>query len=124
MARVTDTEVKEIIETDLNTNPFINTANVMVNKYLVGQECMDAATLKEVELYLAAHFTTMRERQLESEKVSRATDKYLGKADMGLDFSQYGQTAMLLDCSGKLASLNQRKVTAIFEVIQDNYVNN
>jgi len=124
MARVTDAEVKEIIETDLDTTPFITTANTLVNQHLASAECHTSASLKQVELYLAAHFTAHRERQHTEEKLSKAEDKYLGKAEMGLDFTQYGQTAKLLDCSGKLDSLDSRKRSVIFEVVDlpaDNY---
>jgi hypothetical protein len=124
MARVTDAEVKEIIATTLDTTPFINTATKLVTKYLSGEDCHDSETLELVELWLAAHFTALRERQLEKEKLSKAEDTYLGRAGMGLEFTQYGQTAKMLDCSGKLASMDSKKRAIVFEVVDlpaDNY---
>ena len=111
--RVTDTEVKQIIETDLDVNPFINTATIIVDEDLVDQG-FSAVRLREIELYLAAHFTTLRERQLESEEFGDAKDEFLGKVGKGLDASIYGQQAKSLDTSGILT--DQGKAKARFEV--------
>ena len=104
MARVTDAEVKEILDTALSTTPFINTATVVVDENLVDKG-LSTALLKEIELYLAAHYTTIREQQLTSEELGEAKNTYQGKTEMGLDSSFYGQTAKQLDTSGTLSNI-------------------
>ena len=114
MARVTDLEVKEIIETLLDMTPFIGTATLIVDEDLVGQGLSDAR-LREIELYLAAHFTTLRERQLQSEEFGDAKDVFLGQVGKGLSSSIYGQQAIALDTTGELKS--QGKTRATLEVL-------
>lgn len=108
MTRVTDAEVKEIIETDLDTTPFIGTATLIVDEDLVGKGLSDAR-LREIELYLSAHFTTLRQRQLKSEEFGDAKDEFLGIVDLGLDSSLYGQQAKSLDTTGTLEAQGKPK---------------
>ena len=107
---VTATDVKAIIETDLSDtiiDAFIADALTIIEVNNIDDApCHSAATLETLQKYLAAHLTTMRERQLNSEKMGDATDQYGGNFDMGLRFSQYGQQAMsAFDCSGILKTL-------------------
>ncbi len=116
MARIptTDSDVKEILETELDTTPFIETAKLIVDEDLVGKGLSDAR-LEQIELYLSAHFTTLRERQLESEEFGDSKDRLLGQVEMGLDSSIYGQQAKVLDNTGTLVNLGKAK--AEFQVI-------
>ncbi len=106
MPRVTDDEVKAIIATDLDTNAFIETATLIVDDQLSSRG-FSVSRLKQIELYLAAHFTTLRERQLVSEKFGNAAETYQGKTGMNLQSSNYGQTAIVLDISGSLYRMGQ-----------------
>lgn len=107
MARTTKEAVRDIIDTsltDAQIDAFINTANVMVTQYLVGKDIADAL-LAEIETYLAAHFTTLRDRRVDREGADGISFSYEGDIGQGLDSSTYGQTAQALDPTGALASL-------------------
>ena len=109
MARVTDDQVKEIIETDLDTTPFIDTATILVDD-LVGK-CLSDEKLEKIELYLSAHFVTLQERVLKSDEFGDSKEEYFADIGKGLDSSNYGQTAKVLDTSGCLANFGNPKAT-------------
>lgn len=103
--RVTDTEVFAIIETSLtDIDVFINTANMMVTAYLGGVGLSDA-TLKEIERYLSAHVLSVRDPRVKATKVDVLSETYTGQFGMGLNATQYGQMAILLDTSGTLGKM-------------------
>ena len=107
MARVSDAEVKRIISTELDTTPFITTANVLVNQYL-GSESLSDALMRQIELYWSAHLVALREPQPADETVGRTKIKYQGKTDMMLKATFYGQTVLTLDPTGILDRLGRR----------------
>lgn len=108
--------VKEIIDTDLTDariNNFVNFAYYMTLP-LVGSlgQCGGDDALCEIQLLLAAHFLTMYERTTKSENVAGEWSvAYAIKEGEGLKASLYGQQALMLDCSGKLAAAGMRKAT-------------
>lgn len=114
-ARVSPADVKEIIETDLADTAlhvFINTAHNLVQDALVSTSAgLSNARLTDIELWLSAHYLAVgMERQVQSERVGdewQAT--YEGKTDMGLNSTRYGQMALGLDTSGKLATLGKQR---------------
>ena len=107
-ARITDAEVKEILDTDISdTTPFITAANLIVTNTL-GSESMSTSLLKEIERWLTAHLASMRDQRIKSERFGDAEATYQGITGMGLDFSSYGQQVKLLDTSGKLALIGYR----------------
>lgn len=107
MGRVTDGQVKEIIETNLDDiSLFMETAEMIVDEQLMSKGFSENR-LSKIELYLSAHFVALRERQLLSERFGDSEEKYQGKTGMNLQASLYGQTAMLLDTSGSLANLGK-----------------
>ena len=103
MARVTDTEVKTILATTVDTTPFIDTANIFINEVL-GTAGLSEALLTKIELWLSAHFTCMMDPRVSFETISSAQGTFEGKTGMSLDFTRYGQQAKLLDSSGRLAN--------------------
>ncbi len=108
MSRTDSAAVCAVLDTVLNDDevePFINTANLMVTAYL-GTSSLAADLLKEIETYLAAHFVTHRDRVTAEEDADSVSFKFQGKTEMGLDSSLYGQTAQMLDTTGKLAQLS------------------
>lgn len=107
--RSSSAEVKKIIETDLDVDPFIRTASVVVDRLITYAEDnpLEDSELKEIEIYLAAHFCTLREQQYDSKSTADASAKFQGKTGMGLASSHYGQTAKILDSSGYLDSLDK-----------------
>lgn len=117
-ARTDADSVKEIIETELTDeiiNSFINAAHATVQAKLAAAG-LTADQLAEIEKWLTAHYLAVsRQRQVESESVGGEWQaKYQGRTDMGLNATLYGQTALGLDTSGKLASLG--KTAAVFKV--------
>jgi hypothetical protein len=112
--RVKAEEVKEIMNTNLSDpkiSSFIVTANTLLNSAVTG---LGADLLKEIERWLAAHLIVSTvERQAEMKKIGDATEKY---ASLGLNLQSttYGQTAAILDTSGKLSDMGKKKVR--FEV--------
>ena len=113
--RVSSTDVKEIIDTELvNVDIFINTAAEIIDTYLSDAGLADTL-LSKIELFLSAHFVTLREQQVSSEKYGNASVTYQGKTGMFLSSSHFGQTAIGLDVTGKLASVG--KGVSTFEVI-------
>ena len=110
MARVTNEEVQAILETTKDTTPFITTANILVDAKLLDKGLSDDL-LKQIELYLSAHFATSWVKQLKSEEFGDSKDEYLGVVGMGLKSSVYGQNALDLDCSGTLSMLGKVKAT-------------
>ncbi len=120
--RVTTPEVKEIITTDVvDIDPFIISANSLVTSELSG-EGLGTVRLKEIERWLSAHFlvhsgSDSTPGQIVEQSVGETRVRYSeGQASFGnLDSTRYGKMAMLLDTTGKLASLG--KPRALFTVV-------
>lgn len=122
-ARVSPSEVKEIVDTNLDDNVIltnmIDTANAYVDEHVVGQGHSDRI-LAKIELYLAAHFVAVTE-----ERGGIILDRY-GDSEVeyaeqvygdGLRSTRYGQQAIILDTSGVLAGLGASKMKAQFRVV-------
>lgn len=120
MARVTGEEVKGIIDTTLTADecdPFINSANSIVNNRLNGSTATSTDKYY-VELWLSAHLIYIRDPGRKSETIGDAKDEYnLPGAGKGLDGSPYGQQALLLDPTGLMKNLG--KVQSKIETIYD-----
>lgn len=105
-ARVNVADVKDIIDTTLTKgqiHAFINGAHQIVLDNLTG-EGLSEETLTEIERYLSAHLLALRDQQVQSERIgSEYQATYQGKTDKGFEATFYGQTAVSLDPSGKLA---------------------
>ena len=125
MARVSATEVKEIIETDICDDTiignFIDTAHTYVEEHLVGGDCEQSdAILKKIEMYLAAHFLSITDEggALKFSKLGDASEAYdTGNFGDGLNSTRFGQTAVMLDACGILAGLASTNLKALFDVI-------
>lgn len=117
--RVTEAEVKDIIDTDLTEEqirPFIEAASQLITDTLSGEE-YGTITLKEIERWLSAHFIAIRDPRVAQEKIGDAAVTYQGKTGLGLDHTSYGQQVLLLEHHGVLAALQQRKRPAEVRVI-------
>lgn len=109
--RVTDDEVKEIIDTSLSSlTPFITVAEQQVDRI----SGLGTAVLKEIERWLAAHFVAIRDKRTSKDNVGDSSHTYEGKTGMGLEFTRYGQMAKLLDTTGTLAKLGLRKAALTY----------
>jgi len=114
--RVQEDEVRDIIDADSQHSlvPFIDTANAVTDRVLAqdSESVLSVAILKQIELYLSAHYYEhLNPLALES-KTADATDIFQGQFGMGLKSTKYGQTAVELDETGFLSSLNRGRAKA------------
>ena len=112
MARVTADEVRQIMDdtdlTDINIESFISGATALMDS-LFGSS--STSLLKEIERWLSAHLIACtRERQALKEEAGSAKVTYTGEYGQGLHMTSYGQMAMSLDITGKLAALMMKAV--------------
>lgn len=102
---IIDADIKAIIDTRRDTSPFIDTAFVVINELLASSGLSDAR-LTEIGKYLAAHFVAIAEASgAMRSKLGDAEEQYRLNSDktVGFQVTWYGQTALALDTSGKLA---------------------
>ncbi len=104
MARVTSSEVKGLIKTNFDVDPFIAIATLMVDESLVNQSLSDAR-LTQIELWLAAHFVAVAEERgaLVSSEKGESKEEYEIKVGEGLNMTRFGQQVLMLDTTGILA---------------------
>jgi hypothetical protein len=105
--RVTDDEVKEILNTTIDTTAFIRAAHVMVENMLASAG-LGETTLIEIERWLAAHFACCYDPRETSVTIGNSRADFEGQTGKGLDFTRYGQMVKLLDTSGLLARAGRR----------------
>ncbi len=114
MARVTDAEVKEIMATSIDTTPFIEVANLEVTEKL-GDSSLSTDRLKQIEKFLAAHLSCMKDPRVSNKKIGDASKSYSGVGGgLSLNATSYGQTVKMLDTTGILER-NDGKKSASFE---------
>lgn len=94
---------------DLEEN--ILTASVLVDE-LVRCSTAKGLTLSDellerIECYLAAHFYGHGDQFYQSRSTQGASGSFQGQTAMGLESTQYGQTALRLDISGCLMGFNK-----------------
>lgn len=119
MARATEGDVKQIIDTDLTSdqiNPFLTAADVLVTAVLSGENYGNEV-LKEIVRWLAAHFVAIRDPQIAQEKIGDVNAVYQGKTGLGLNHTSFGQQVMILDYHGKLAAISSSKGPAEVKAI-------
>ena len=114
--RVVDADVKQILDTSLDTQPFIVAANLTVTERLAGE--YTDARLQQIELYLSAHLAALRDPRLTELTVDGTTARYEhgSQAGVGLLSTRYGQTVQQLDYKGILAQDAQTTVAASLRV--------
>lgn len=105
MARVTDTEVKAILSTTIDTTPFIAAATLIIDANLLTAG-LSSDLLKEIERWLSAHLACIRDPRLTSKQLGDTRVAYeRGKSGAGLQATSYGQQVAVLDTSGILAQV-------------------
>ena len=118
MIRVTDNEVKKIIDTNRDTSIFIDQAHLVVTEELLSKG-LSEDRLRSIELYLAAHFTALTEERggLTKFKVGDATEEYMLVKGSGFAGTRYGQMAMDMDTTGTLTTISNNAKRAEFRVV-------
>lgn len=118
--RTTNAAVRGIIETDPNISmdPFILAANRLTDRAAAyGADWGRAATageLASVETWLAAHFYAHRDQLYTQRSTGKASGSFQGKTGMGLDSTQYGQTAKDMDPTGYLRAMSKGGFAGLF----------
>jgi len=123
-ARVTSSEVIAVMS-DLPSNitdltAFINIATVVVDDQLADSGLSDN-TLKNIELYLSAHFAALKYRMPINITLGEAQDDYKNMIKTGYFQTIYGQQAISLDTTGTLKtdSMEYKGNVAVFESKRD-----
>ncbi len=116
MARTTATAVKKIISTDLSDpiveDGFIASATELVTNALGDDTTLSDDLKEEIEKWVTAHLlASTREQQIQSGEAKGSKVVYQGKTGIGFESTFYGQMALRLDTTGKLASLGRKQVT-------------
>lgn len=111
-------EVLKIIDSDVDTTPFIETAHLIVSEDLAGKGLSDDR-LKQIELYLAAHFVTLNQEGggLIESRMGNSWERYSDNFGQGLLLTRYGQQAVVFDNSGTLSSLASTSKKAEFRIV-------
>lgn len=110
--RTTEDAVKGILGGNYDTvaapslAPFLRSANVLTNRLYTAavEESLEVSTaeLAEIECYLAAHFYMQSDKGYAARSNLSASATFQGQTGKGLESSDYGQQAMLLDPTGFL----------------------
>mgnify|MGYP001602773522 CR=1 FL=1 len=101
--RVDDAHVKEILATQMDTQPFIVAASLLIDRYQ-GIASWSVALQYELERWLAAHLASMRDPRLRDMRDGDTAVQFeRGKEGTGLDATSYGQQVKVLDYTGTLA---------------------
>lgn len=113
--RVTSSDVKQIMDncsvSDEIVETLITSVNALLSKVFESDTSMNEVILTEIERQLSAHFVASGiQRSTVREKVGDAEVIYTGKWEEGLKSTPYGQNALSLDFTGKLARLGKRNV--------------
>ncbi len=117
---VTDAEVKQIIDTQRDCRPFIETADLIVTEDL-SSAGHTAARLKQIELYLAAHFVAIAEEQggVIRTGAGESSDAFSDVYSSGFHSTRYGQQAIALENTGVLAAIGMSTLKAELRVVED-----
>jgi hypothetical protein len=112
-ARVTEAEVRAIKSTKLTPlTTFITTANILTDK-LAASACgsgLSDAELKQIELYLAAHFVSVTDPEALTEKFEGSSKSYQRgwvAGQSGISSTSFGVVANTLS-NGCLAELDKQ----------------
>lgn len=108
MTVISPDDVRVIFDTSLTDTMlqgFCDMAQAIIDEDLAGSG-LSENRLKLIGINLAAHYATMRERQVQSKVVeTRLSTTYQGQTGKGFDSSFYGQTAVNMDTTGTLADM-------------------
>lgn len=104
---VTSAEVHTLypdMDANVSADPFIVTAHMLVYENLDGKGLSDTR-LKQIEMYLAAHFSAVSHGVPSFEAAGRVQESRQYKVDLGLKNTMFGQQAIALDTTGTLRGI-------------------
>lgn len=103
--RTTDSAVGAIIDITSGTDitPFIEAASAVVDDHCAPL-AYGATRLELIERWLAAHFFAVYDGQIASEKADEVSQAFQYDVGKYLEFTKYGQMAIILDNLGGLAA--------------------
>lgn len=107
MARVTNTEVSDIFDTDLSGSQldiWIGIANQIVDDVASADSSVSSSRLKELERLLSAHLAATQDPRLSSASRETASADYRRSDDYATD---YLASAVSLDPTGVIAGMNK-----------------
>jgi hypothetical protein len=104
--------LEEGVEDDTKLNVHIRRANRLTD-WLQTQDAADQGMLndgllQEIETLLACHFYSTKDQPYTSKSTNGASGSFQGQYGMHLERTMYGQDAIVMDVSGKLATLGKR----------------
>lgn len=106
MARVTDDDVREVIELEADDlDAFISVAHELVNEVCTSPVLTEKLKF-EIERWLSAHFAAVADPRTFIEKADEVSIHYQTKLGLNLQVTHWGQQAIAIDISGALAALN------------------
>lgn len=112
---VTPDDVRKIIKlnatfTDEIIQEFIDSAHQMVTERISSAPCHTEASLRQVELWLSAHYVSIRADKKSVVKIGDGADTYRKPTVLlkGFDSSYEGQAAVGFDCSRKLLGVGKK----------------
>ncbi len=120
--RVSSSEVNQLLDGLADNTPlslYIEQANLLVNEELVGTGLSDQR-LRIIELNLAAHFAVMALERggFTLQRVQTAQEGYANDATkVKISASRFGQQALAMDSTGKLAAMDAPRGAAEFRVM-------
>ena len=103
-------DVKAVVEvdpsfSDAQVQVFIDVASRVVARHCVDDDATNTdADLKLIETWLSAHFYGIRDPRVRSEAAKGVSQSIATRIDLGLNQTEYGQQAILLDASGGLST--------------------
>lgn len=112
--RTTQEEVRSVLgiasDSDIAMYPFINTATNIVSRISTNATAssitISSSELQKIEAYLAAHFYALAYPQSVENQAGKSRAKYMGKTDMGFDYTSWGQMAKAMDVTGTLSGMD------------------
>jgi hypothetical protein len=118
VARTTDAEIKELVDTDKDVGWAVEAATVLVDEHLVGIGISDSM-LQRIELFIGAHLAELASAGAgiirESTGVSSTT--WANIYGEGFRATRWGQQALALDFTGTLVGLTSTKHKAELKLV-------
>ena len=115
MARTSAAEVKQILSTSLDdtiVEAFIAGATEVITEVLGDDTTITDALKAEIERWYTAHMiASTREQQSSKEEAGSAKVTYQGQTGAGLSSTFYGQQVLIMDTTGKMASLGGKSAS-------------